>query len=168
MLRHHSGQLLWFGVERVSGQHLAQVGDAGGAQHVFVQDRGVVAAMAEERRGSAVQAERKGRLSVRHQTTEGFERVEEVVSPREEVHVVVGAGERGRVEAPGGTALQHAGLVALVLQHDRDAGQGHRHGSAEVKQRFKWRWWRILQWMREREREREREEGGGRGSGGEL
>lgn len=146
MLGHHSCKLLWFGVELVSGQHLAQVREAGGAQHVFVQDRSVVAALTEERRGSAVQAERQGRLSVRHKTTERLERVEEVVSPREEVHVVVGTWERGRVETPSGTTLQHAALVALVLQHYRDAGQGHRHDSAEVKQRFKWR--RILQWRR--------------------
>lgn len=140
MLRHHRRQLLWFGVERLPGQHLAQVGEAGRAQHVFVQDRGVVAALAEERRGSSgVQVERQGRLSVRHQAAEGLERVEEVVSPREEVHVVVVAGERGRVEAPGRTALQHAALVAPVLQDYRDAGQGHRHDGTGVRQRFKWR-----------------------------
>lgn len=86
-----------------------------------------------------MQVERQGCLGVRHQATEGLEWVEEAVSPREEVHVVVGAGERGRVEATSGTGLQHAGLVAaLVLQHYRDAGQGHRHDST-VKQRSKWR-----------------------------
>lgn len=88
VLRHHGGQLLWFGVERVAGQHLVQVGEAGGAQHVLMQDRGVVSALHKKRGGSAVQAERHGRWSVRHQTAEGLEWVEEVVSPREEVHVV--------------------------------------------------------------------------------
>lgn len=97
---------------------------------MFVQDRGVM----RERRGSSVQAERKGRLGVRYQAAEGLERVEEAVSPREEVHVRVGARERGRVEASGRAALQHAGLVAgLVLQHYRDAGQGHRHDSAKIR-----------------------------------
>lgn len=136
MLGHHRSQLLRLGVYRVSGQHLAQIGEAGGAQHVFVQDRGVVAALAEERRGSTMQAELQGSLSVRHQTAEGLERVEEAVRPREEVHVVMVAGERDRVEASGRTALQHAGLVALVLQHYREAGQGQRHerygGQAKV------------------------------------
>lgn len=135
VLGHHGGQLLRFGVERVSGQHLAQVREAGGAQHVLVQDRGVVATLAEEWRGSAVQAERQGRRSIRHQATEGLEWVEEVVSPREEVHVVVWTGERGRVETPSGAALQHASWVALVLQHYGDAGKGHRHDGAEVKPR---------------------------------
>lgn len=137
VLGHHGGQLLRFGVERVTGQHLAQVRDAGGAQHVFAEDGGVVAALGEERWSSAGEAERQGRVGVRHQATEGLERVEEAVRPREQVHVVVGARERGRVEAPGRAALQHAGLVALVLQHYGDAGQGHRHDGAEVKQRFK-------------------------------
>jgi len=139
VLRHHGGQLLRLGVQRVAGKHLAQVRDAGGAQHVFMQERGVVLVVVGERRGSAVRVERQVRLSVRHQTTEGLERVEEAVSPREEVHVgvmgvgvmvVVVVGERGWVEASSGTALHHPGLeAALVLQHHRDAGHGHRHDS---------------------------------------
>lgn len=137
MLGHHSGQLLWFGVHRVPGQHLAQIGDARGAQHVFVQERGVVAALAEELRGSAGKAERP---SVRHQATDGLERLEEAVRPREEVHVVMGAWQRGRVEAPGSTGLQHAGLAALVPQHCVDAGEGQRH---ETRRRREWM--RILQ-----------------------
>lgn len=129
MFGHHSSQLLRFGVEWVSGQHLAQIRDAGGAQHVFVEDRGVVAGLAEKGSGPAVQAERQGSLSVRHQTTEGLERVEKVVRTREEVHIVMRVGERSWVEAAGRTALQHAGWIALLLQHYRDAGQGHRHDS---------------------------------------
>lgn len=96
---------------------------------MFVEDRGVVASLAEKGSGPAVQAERQGSLSVRHQTTEGLERVEKVVRTREEVHIVMRAGERSWVEAAGRTALQHAGWIALLLQHYRDAGQGHRHDS---------------------------------------
>lgn len=134
VLGHHGGQLFRFGVERVSWQHLAQVGEARPAQHVFVQDRRVVAALAEEGMRTAGQAELQGRGGVRHETTQGFERVEQVVSPREEVHeVVVGA----RVEAPGRAAFQHGARVAPVLKHDGDAGQGHGHDGAQVKeQRF--------------------------------
>lgn len=134
VLCHHGGQLFRFGVERVSGQHLAQVGEARAAQHVFVQDRRVVTALAEEGVRTAGQAERQGRGGVRHEATQGFERVEQVVSPRKEVHeVVVGA----RVEAPSRAALQHGARVAPVFQHDGDAGQGHGHDGAEVKeQRF--------------------------------
>lgn len=112
---------------------------------MLLQHRGGVGG---ERRSPTVQGER---LGVRHQPAQGLERVEEAVSPREEVHVgvvvvvvLVGAGQRGRVEAPGRTALQHACLVvvvveALVLQHYGDAGQRHRHDSSEVGHRFRWR-----------------------------
>ena len=85
--------------------------------------------MAEELRGPAVQADRQGSPSVRHQPAEGLERVEETVRPREEVHVRVGDRERSREEAPDRTALQHVGLAALLLQHNRDAG--HRNDSTE-------------------------------------
>lgn len=82
------------------GQHLAQVGRAGHAQHVFVQHRRVETLLAVQRRAAAVR--------VRDQTTEGLEGMEEAVGLREEVHVVevvevgvgvVGAGKRGPVEA---------------------------------------------------------------------
>lgn len=97
---------------------------------MFLQDRGVLGALAEVRRGSAVQAERQMRLGVRHHPTEGLERVEEVMSPREEVHVgIMGARERARVETPCGAPLQHSAVVTPVLQHNRDAGQGHGHDS---------------------------------------
>lgn len=111
VLGHHGSQLFGLGVERVSGQHLAQVGDAGRVQHVLVQNRGVVVALAEERRGSPVQAERHGRFSVRYEATEGLQGMEKAVRLREEVQVGMGTMERGGIEAPGGTALQHTGLV---------------------------------------------------------
>lgn len=136
---HYGGQLLRFGVRTVTGQRLAQVRQARGAQYVFLQDRGVLGALAEVRRGSAVQAERQMRPGVRHHPTEGLERVEEVMSPREEVHVeIMGARERARVETPCGAPLQHSSVVTPVLQHNRDAGQGHGHDSTVgVEGRFK-------------------------------
>lgn len=114
----------------MTGQHLAEVRQTGGGQHGLLKDRWVVGAMAEVRWGSAVQAERQMRRGVRHQPTEGLQRVEEVVSPREEVHIgVMGARERARVESPYGAPFQHPAVETPVLQHGRDAGQGHGHGS---------------------------------------
>lgn len=127
---HYGGQLLRFGVQSVTGQHLAEVRQAGGAQHGLLEDRCVLGAVAEVRWGSPVHAEWQMRRGVRHQPTEGLERVEEVISRREEVHVGVrGARERARVESPYGAPLQHPAVVTPVLQHSRDAGQGHGHDS---------------------------------------
>lgn len=98
---------------------------------MLLEDRRVLGAVAEVRWGSAGQAERQMRRGVRNQPTEGLERVEEVISPREEVHIgVMGAGERAREIPPHGAAFQHSAVVTPVLQHNWDAGQGHGHDSS--------------------------------------
>lgn len=156
MFGHHGSQLLRLGIGSVARQQLVQVRQARGAHHVFLQDRAVLGALAEVRGGSDGQAERRQMcLRVRHHPAEGLERVEKVVSPREEVHVgMMGAGERARVEAPCGAPLQHSAVVTPVLQQNGDAGQGHGHDSTVgVRRRFKRRS------LRERERARESQPG---------
>lgn len=107
----------------MSGQH--PVRNTGHIEDLFVEHSGLMSTMANERRCSACEVERHDRLGVCDQTAERLQRMEEVVGPREEIHVMSSRHMGMVISRPVTRArFKRAGMNTLVLHHWK-TGHGH-------------------------------------------